>query len=84
MALWIIRADQQERAPGAEETGGLRRVAELKRLMESAFRTPEFGRIWFRRPLPAFSGRIPMSVLASGEIDGVVGVLAMRASGAHL
>jgi uncharacterized protein (DUF2384 family) len=70
--------------PRADDLERLRQLALLKRLMDSAFGTPEGGKAWLLRPLPAFSGRKPISMLAAGNIDSVLGILASHESGAHL
>jgi hypothetical protein len=52
--------------------------------LENTFRTPELGRQWLRRAVPALHGRTPISVIADGEIDRVLGLLATHAAGVYV
>lgn len=72
---WRLR----ESVPAPEQLRRTEELAQLARLVASAFRTLELGQRWLRQPVPALQGRTPISVLVDGDIDAVLTVL-----GAHV
>ena len=74
----------RETAPTPEQRSRIREFAQLKRFLEDTFRTPELGRQWLRRAVPALQGRMPISVIADGDIGIVLAVLATHAAGAYV
>jgi uncharacterized protein (DUF2384 family) len=79
----IYRWRRRESAPAPEQRKRLEKLTQLKWFLENAFRTPALGKRWLHQPVPALRGRTPISVLAEGDVDGVLGLLATHASGAH-
>lgn len=78
--LWRARKIE----PTPEQRKRVGQFAQLKRFLEETFRTPELGRQWLRQAVPALQDRMPISVIADGNIDGVLGVLATHAAGAFV
>jgi putative toxin-antitoxin system antitoxin component (TIGR02293 family) len=80
----IDRWRKRETPPTSEQRKRLPKFTQLKRFLENTFRTPELGRQWLRRAVPALHGRTPISVIADGEIDRVLGLLATHAAGVYV
>ena len=80
----ISRWRKREQLPSAERRKRLRRLTQLKPLLENSFRTSAHGKRWLRQPAPALQRRTPMSVLVDGNITSVLVMLGTHASGAHV
>jgi hypothetical protein len=62
----------------------MEKLSELRWLLANAFRSPDIGKRWLHQAVPGLRGRTPLSVLAEGDLDAVLGVLATHVSGAHV
>lgn len=70
--------------PTPEQRRRIDKFVRLKRFLENTFRTPELGKSWLRQTVPALQGQMPISRIADGDIDGVLGVLATHAAGVYV
>jgi uncharacterized protein (DUF2384 family) len=80
----ISRWRKREHAPMAEPRERLRRLTQLKPLLENSFRTSAHSKRWPRQPAAALKGRPPMSVLVDGDTNTVLVMLGTHASGAYV
>lgn len=80
----IYRWRKFESVPAPEQRKQMEKLTQLKWLLDNAFRSPERGKQWLHEAVPALKGRTPISVLTSGDLDSVLGVLATHVSGAHV
>lgn len=80
----IARWRRREHAPTTEPRKRLRRLTQLKPLLENAFRTRAHGMRWLRQPVPALHGRAPISALIDGDIDDVLVILGTHACGTYV
>jgi uncharacterized protein (DUF2384 family) len=74
----------RDAVPTPEQRRRVEQFAQLKRLLEDTFRTPEVGRQWLLQGVPALQGRTPISVITDGDIDNVLGLLATHAAGVYI
>lgn len=80
----IYRWRSGESTPAPEQRKRVEKLTQLKWFLDNSFRSSRIGKEWLHQPVPGLKGRTPISVLAEGDIDSVIGLLATHASGAHI
>ena len=81
----VIRWLQQAHPPRREHRTRIEKLNELRHLLTSIFGDDEkAAQEWLHEPVPALRGRTPLSLIITGQIDDVIGVLAGLESGAFI
>lgn len=81
----VIRWSQQAHPPRREHRDRIEKLNELRHLLSSVFGDDgDALREWLHEPVPALRGRAPLSLVAKGELDDVIGMLAGLESGAFI
>ena len=80
----VRRWVHHESVPRVASQDRLEQLRELRYLLTSCFRTPEFGVAWLHASVPLLRGRTPRSHLRSGDFGAVLSVLATMESGAFV
>jgi uncharacterized protein (DUF2384 family) len=80
----VRRWRNREGAPTREQRKRLRKLMQLKWLVENSFRTTGHGKRWLHQPVPALTNHTPISRLLDGDIDGVLCALGTHAAGAFV
>lgn len=78
----VMRWAQSEHAPSLQHLAKLEDLGELRHLLETVFPDREAASEWLHRPVPMLRGRTAMSLIRSGDLREVIGVLAGLEAGA--
>ncbi len=62
----------------------IEKLNELRHLLDAVFESRAAAQRWLYTPVPAFRGRTPHSLVRSGRLDDVIGLLAAMESGAFV
>jgi uncharacterized protein (DUF2384 family) len=80
----VYRWRRHESVPAPEQRRRMEQLNHLRWLLANAFRTADIGKRWLHQSVPGLQGRTPLTVLAEGDLDSVIGVLATHVTGAHV
>jgi len=79
----VIRWANRSHPPSREHREGIERLNELRQLLETVFGGDTTASLaWLHESVPLLRGRTPLSLIARGKVDDVIGVLAGLESGA--
>ena len=72
----IKRWLQRQAGPAAEHRARLRKLHQVRYLMESVFASPTAAVQWFHAPVRSLRGHAPVDAMTEGRMDDVIGLLA--------
>lgn len=78
----VQRWREQQSAPSVTHRREMEKLHQLRHFLETGFRTPDASERWLHAPSPGLSGRTPLGVLGSGDLDTVLQLLGTLAAGA--
>lgn len=78
----VARWRSGDAVPSRRHREAMERLRVLRYLLESVFADEGEAQSWLHSSVPMLRGRTPISLLAEGRVDEVVGVLAGLESGA--
>jgi len=80
----LLRYRQEAHAPSARVRAQLEKIREIRYLLQELFKSGEVAKEWLYSPVPAIRGRRPIDLIRSGELGGVIEILAGLHSGAQI